>query len=438
MPLDCRVVTVIGVLGQRWRAEVTPGGVVVPLDGSAPTSWRVAAEDRWHDPASESGVRQVLLEGTPVVETRLRVPGGDVITRIGAVPDHGGLTVFEFTNDSPAAVAVALSGGAILAPRTTSAVPGPGASPDPDAVVVPLGHRARTTVVVAQDPTRCERYPEDLVDLDAVARGWIRTADEVSRVVVAGDPVGDDLRRMRCQRALTPFDPTIEPVAALAHLVEILAMGEPWSRWSDEFAALVAMVIRSARPRRGWTGRTRNHVAPAGSHGVLMRARAVLGAVGEQRGAEDLDGVLTGLAPSAPARDSEALETIAIEERFARAHPLGASLMPDGLDAAWFGASLEAHGLPAGGGGRLSFALRWHGERPALLWEITGGSEDREWRLDGGGLDPTWSSTHRRGEALLGVPPGADQRRRDLNSDGSPDPATTAPVVSMLPPPRRR
>jgi hypothetical protein len=70
------------------------------------------------------------------------------------------------------------------------------------------------------------------------------------------------------------------------------------------------------------------------------------------------------------------------------------------------------HDLAVGGDRRLSFALRWHGERPALLWELSGAttpstvSTSRSC-MRGGGLDPAWSSDQASGEALLAVPPGA-------------------------------
>jgi hypothetical protein len=65
---------------------------------------------------------------------------------------------------------------------------------------------------------------------------------------------------------------------------------------------------------------------------------------------------------------------------------------------AWRGQELEVHGLPTRAG-LLSYAIRWHGQRPALLWEVAGPGP--EVRLSAPGLDPSWSATGRRGEALL-------------------------------------
>jgi hypothetical protein len=49
-----------------------------------------------------------------------------------------------------------------------------------------------------------------------------------------------------------------------------------------------------------------------------------------------------------------------------------AQLMPAGFPAAWLGVDFEAHGLSIGLASTLSFAIRWPGQRPAVLWEISG------------------------------------------------------------------
>jgi hypothetical protein len=76
------------------------------------------------------------------------------------------------------------------------------------------------------------------------------------------------------------------------------------------------------------------------------------------------------------------------------------TLLADGMPADWFGASCEAHGIAVGSGHRVSFAVRWHGERPAVLWEVDGppGLTLRS------GVDDTWSTTEARGEALWHAP----------------------------------
>ena len=67
----------------------------------------------------------------------------------------------------------------------------------------------------------------------------------------------------------------------------------------------------------------------------------------------------------------------------------------------WFGQPIDVRGMVTGLG-TLSFSVRWHGDRPAVLWERIGGPENAT--LTCRGLDPAWSSTERSGEALLAAP----------------------------------
>ena len=70
------------------------------------------------------------------------------------------------------------------------------------------------------------------------------------------------------------------------------------------------------------------------------------------------------------------------------------------LPPEWQGQSLAVQDAPTHYG-RLSFALRWHGDRPALLWELEPHPGIERVLLTAPGLDPAWSSDELRGEALL-------------------------------------
>jgi hypothetical protein len=87
-----------------------------------------------------------------------------------------------------------------------------------------------------------------------------------------------------------------------------------------------------------------------------------------------------------------------------------ASLVP----AAWYGQGWEVHDAPTDHGG-MSYAVRWHGDRVALLWELEPHPGVAAVTLIAPGLDPSWSTTDRRGEALLGPvpPPPAPPSRPD-------------------------
>jgi hypothetical protein len=66
------------------------------------------------------------------------------------------------------------------------------------------------------------------------------------------------------------------------------------------------------------------------------------------------------------------------------------------------GARVAIHHAPTPYG-KVSVALRWHGERPALLWDVAAAPADNVVLLCSV-LDATWSTKEHSGEALLGVP----------------------------------
>src|SRR5699024_3305275 len=78
---------------------------------------------------------------------------------------------------------------------------------------------------------------------------------------------------------------------------------------------------------------------------------------------------------------------------------------PDGLDLVphmphdWYGAPVELHDAPTRHG-KLSFGVRWHGVRPALLWEIVPHDERDAVELRIPGLDLSWSTSKTRGDVL--------------------------------------
>ena len=78
------------------------------------------------------------------------------------------------------------------------------------------------------------------------------------------------------------------------------------------------------------------------------------------------------------------------------------SMVPD----EWVGQNMGVQDAPTHVG-RLSFAVRWHGDRPALLWELDPHEGVGPVRLTAPGLDPSWSTTELRGETLLGAGAGA-------------------------------
>src|SRR5690606_19813207 len=74
----------VGTLGSGPIAWVDPGGVVTDADGRTTLRWWVLAEDRLHVIEDEAAVRQRLVDDGPVVETAVRVPGGDIVGTVFA------------------------------------------------------------------------------------------------------------------------------------------------------------------------------------------------------------------------------------------------------------------------------------------------------------------------------------------------------------------
>ncbi|HEV7762906.1 MAG TPA: hypothetical protein VGO78_28040 [Acidimicrobiales bacterium] len=105
--------TAVGNLDSPWEAIVDPRGLVTPWYDGWSLDWWIGADDRWHLPSSEVGVRQRLVDATPVVETAVRIPGGDAVQRVYGVrrssQEGGGeLVIVEIENRSKLPVALGL------------------------------------------------------------------------------------------------------------------------------------------------------------------------------------------------------------------------------------------------------------------------------------------------------------------------------------------
>lgn len=384
-----------GVLGGRWRASVTEWGGVVPWRDETPLQWHIAADDRWHSPEREPAVRQSTVGGTPVTETRVRIPDGDAVQRIHSVPDHGGLTVIEIENASPLPIAVAFTHGRLLSTRRPSAQI-EGISLPEGSVVFPVGHHASVTVALAHDGRGQGALPEGLPTAAGVARGWTAIVERAGRLLLPDVVASERVVRERCELALGgPVDPADDPVAFLLGVGQLVRMGEKAEPWTADVAAAAESVARAA-------------AGDAAAFDALGAAALVFRSAGDTRAVRDLDalvrraGVVAQQMPASPP-DDPARWLWWTEQRLVRPSAEGASLLPAGLPAAWMGEHFEVYGLPTGTGGTASFALRWHGARPAVLWEQTAPTG----RLDAPVLAPEWRTDEAKGEALWPEPPGA-------------------------------
>lgn len=95
-----------------------------------------------------------------------------------------------------------------------------------------------------------------------------------------------------------------------------------------------------------------------------------------------------------------------------------------GATSRWLGQKVSFTSMPTIAG-RLSAAVRWHGERAALLWEFEddapAGTAPTAFAITCDRLDPAFSSHERSGEALLSVPDAliAERDATESKSAGS-------------------
>ncbi|HEX9991669.1 MAG TPA: hypothetical protein VGB14_01950, partial [Acidimicrobiales bacterium] len=144
---------------------------------------------------------------------------------------------------------------------------------------------------------------------------------------------------------------------------------------------------------------------PPGEPAVARHALALAGAevaAGDRRALDRLAEVLRAASPTWTWDDHDPVATarfVALGRDLAVVDrpdgPAMCPLLPDG----WRGRPVEVEGAPTAAG-RLSYAVRWHGDRPALLWDLAPSAGPA--RLTAPGLDPAWSTTEPSGEALLG------------------------------------
>jgi len=449
----CLMSRPLDVLGAPGWGEVDARGLVQPGTGEWTLDWWVGASDRWRRASQEAAVRQIDAGAGAVVETRMKVPDGDAVQWVWAVAASGGpaVAVVEVGNDAATAFAaalvvdapgaplsvgrtgVAVAGQAVLAwdrppaaaavghedveavlsvgARAKEGVSKPeGKGRDVAALVWPLPHTARLAVSAAlsRGPPP---PPSDLPDADAVARGWQAHLDRGARIEVPDEGLARRIRRNR-RRWLgrTGRMETADVVQLCELSVRLdhhgyhsdaeLVLDEIAARWTTEAPAerLEAFAVH-----HDLTGdeqvavRSLEAVAEAveaaartGAAVPVEPVERLLVAAGQDRAAEDLRRL--GLNPAAPPADGLRAELVAD-------HGDTLDLAP-GLRAAWRGGPLAVYGLPTRFGS-LSYAVRWHGPRPALLWELDSGPGLEGVILRAPALDERWSSDLPAGEALL-------------------------------------
>jgi hypothetical protein len=373
----------LGATGTAWRGEVGRGGEIVDA-----LDWWIAADDRWHDPPREPSVRQRRLRGAPVVETKVKVPGGDVVQTVYVVPDDGGLTVVHVANESPSPCAIAFAPRRLLSSRLPTDIPD-GSPVPPNAVAYPLPHRQTLTVAIAHDGRVGGAVPA-VPSAEQVAAGWAAHCARGMRVETDDDAMAAGFVTARSTIVLDGPDVAgIDAAERLLRSVEWVRLGEPAEPLVDMVASDASIVARDVRDR--------SHLA------ALRAAREVLRVAGETRAVQDLDAIIerTGSIAGAVTDDlASPLDPAAAAGRWLAARR-SEIVADDGARIALFpigvapGRNVAVHDVPLERG-RVSAAIRWHGDRPALLWDATG-----DVTITVPSLDRAFSTDSSSGEALL-------------------------------------
>ncbi|MEO7372156.1 MAG: hypothetical protein ABIZ69_14895, partial [Ilumatobacteraceae bacterium] len=341
--------TTTGVAGGRWRATVTPWGAVEPWDGSNSIDWFIAADDRWHRPQHETSTRQTLVDGTPVVETRVRIPSGDAVHRVYSVADAGGLTIIEVTNESTLPIAIAVTGGGLLSRRPPTSMAPQGIDLPADAAVFPVGHRSTLVVGRAHGAAGTSHavLPDGLPGRDQVSRGWLAQTHRASRLQLPDAALVDAVTAARCELLLNGpaagvdelgFDGDLvdledldglDPSTFVLAIAELVRMGDRAAIWVPDVATQLERLARSGSQIDG---------------GVIEAAARVLHAAGEHRAVDDLRRMkLPAHTTPVGAAADERLPTTPglvpwwVERRLVVAGEHSARLMPGSFPQAWLG-----------------------------------------------------------------------------------------------------
>lgn len=385
----------IGVRGGSFRAAVDAHGTVVPHDGSAPLAWHVAGEDRWYSPATEPTVRQKWYAGYPVVETRMKVGQGDIVQRAYCVADLGGITVVEFENETPMSVVVAVTRGDLLTSRPLGDNPPMGIDLPAGSITLPLGHKSTVRVGLAHTAPHRGRLPDDTPDHRQVVRGWETACDVASRVNLPDHTVVGRVSAVRSNLLLG--------VGTDGAAIELVRLGQ-----THRDSVLDVVNDAQARLRQEKRSRTLQWDTP---HLLCTAARACV-LLGDETAAGDIGAAWLRLADRAvaepPVEVPEGLACVAwAETLLVTPSPSGGvcTVLAHGIPEPWWGAPFDCRGVTADPFRSVSFAVRWHGARPALLWETAGPTG---LVITAGGGNADWHTTDASGETLLAAPVRAD------------------------------
>jgi hypothetical protein len=397
--------TALGTLAHGVIGRVDDHGIITASDGRV-LSWYIAADDRWHTPAREAAVRQRLIDGVPVVETVVRVPGGDAIQRVYAVPDRGGLLVMEIENATTLPFAVAFDSDDLLTSRQPADVPIEGIELPSGSIVMPVGKTSIVRVALGGGRGALPTVPTAA----DVVRGWTQTVDRSPRLVLPDDVALARVRSARAAVLLAPtpaFDRNGDLIEFVLTVSERVRLGEPAEAWVDDVAEAAVRIGKASRS-----------AADPCADVALRRAADVLRAAGQERAAADVEAFPLGVVASGAAASTEVRSLVTSLDSWARGRGRVVELLAAGIPADLLGQSFEVHDARAGEA-VVAYAVRWHGERPAVLWESSVPVSVRCPSVDG-----AWHAEGIKGDALLAAPPVMNQSVHQTVLESAPQSAS--------------
>jgi hypothetical protein len=384
--------TLLGLIGLPFRLRAIGAGQIQRLDGSPMLRWSIGAGDRWV--AEAASTRSMSVDGLPVHESRVRTPGGDVVVRSYLVADAGGALVLEVDNEATFPVAFAIDrNDAVCAAAMSTAPADAGLGERGVAIPVLHGSTARLGVPLT------DRATTSWATSAQVLAGWKAQLGDGERWEVPGDGVierqarslvvlggdtSDDLHALllateRDRRSRVSDDGLLDVVGRAERIARRRVRSPLDTLALTETAMLLERHHDERAARDAWTlverGQGEVHSVPSSAPDVIT---------GAGEAAQWLAASRTSLVAA-----SRAAGVLDID--------LFAGVVPDD-----FGQSMAVFDVGVGQA-TVSAALRWHGDRPALLWDVQGAASVR---LRSSRLDPSWSTQLVRGEALLGVPSG--------------------------------
>ena len=179
-----------------------------------------------------------------------------------------------------------------------------------------------------------------LPDAVSVARGWTAQLDRGMRVELPDESLARAVRTARAATVLAGQAWKVDPM--------VVAVLEDWGLDPEAAAAWTRLTGRERR-------RIGRRTSPADASWAAVRSRA-----------SRPDAALLDAVRSVVVRDSDD----------------GVALVTE-WPSEWIGQSFDVRDAPTRRG-PVSYSIRWHGDRPALLWEAPEGT-----RLTAPGLDRT-------------------------------------------------